>query len=189
MKKAFFCTMFLLSFIVRGQEEKQIHIHKTACNVVLDGELNEACWDSCEAAGNFWQNFPYDTSAAQTRTEAFVTYDEKNFYVAAICHDTLQGKYVIQSLKRDFSYPVSDAFGVYIDPFCDKINGFCFSINPYGVQREGLLAFGGGHGVSTDWDNKWFSAVKRDTGKWIVEMAIPFKTLRFKAGNPNWRIN
>jgi len=183
------CLMCVPYLSLFSQAEKEIHIHKTNTAIVLDGELNEGGWRQSEAAKNFWQNFPYDTSEAKTRTEAYITYDDDNLYIGAICFDTLPGKYTVQSLKRDFSYPVSDAFGVYIDPFSDKTNGFCFSINPYGVQREGLLAYGGGHGVSTDWDNKWFSAVKRYPGRWIVEMAIPFKTLRYKSDASKWRIN
>jgi hypothetical protein len=45
-----------------------------------------------------------------------ITSDDKNIYVSAICYDELEGNYVIQSLKRDFSYPVSDAFSVIFDP-------------------------------------------------------------------------
>lgn len=189
MRPLFF-TIFLFSFIkLLPQSNKQFSIHKTNERIELDGKLNESTWQQCEKANSFWQNFPYDTSKALTQTEAFVCYDENNLYVAAICHDTIKGKYVIQSLKRDFSYPVSDAFVVTIDPFADKINGFSFGVNPYGVQREGLVAGGGGQGVSTDWDNKWFSAVKQDSNFWCVEMQIPFKTLRFKNNIKEWRIN
>lgn len=118
-----------------------------------------------------------------------MTYDNGNIYIAAICYDTLGGEYIVSSLKRDFSYPISDAFSVYIDPFNDKINGFCFGVNPYGAQREGLLQNGGSFGVTTNWDNKWFSDVKRNPGNWVVECKIPFKTLRYKEGIQTWGIN
>ncbi|MBC7863158.1 MAG: carbohydrate binding family 9 domain-containing protein [Bacteroidia bacterium] len=169
--------------------EKTLSIFKTDEKITVDGELNESVWIKCEAAKDFWQNFPADTMAAKSKTEAFVTYDDKYLYIAAICYDTIQKPFVIQSLKRDFSAPVSDCFVVSIDPFSDKTNGFSFGLNPYGVQREGLIAGGGGGGVSTDWDNRWFSEVKRYADKWTLEMAIPFKTLRFKTGLKEWRIN
>jgi hypothetical protein len=190
MRAFFFVTFILFDvYFIVAQSDKQFSIHKTTEIIKLDGILNEGCWSKCEKINQFWQNFPYDTSLAKTQTEAFVCYDDNNLYIAAVCHDTLKGKYVIQSLKRDFSYPVSDAFVVTIDPFSDKINGFSFGVNPYGVQREGLVASGGGQGVSTDWDNKWFSFVKQDSGFWCVEMQIPFKTLRFKNNISEGRIN
>ena len=79
-----------------------------------------------------------------------------------------------------FSFPISDGFAVFLDPFNDGNNGFSFAVNPLGAQREGLVQNGGGFGVTTNWDNRWFSKVTREDGRWLVEMAIPFKTLRYK---------
>ena len=189
--------IILLGFLLgaglsKAQTEKEppsLTIKMARGSIVVDGILNESDWGKAEIAGNFFQNFPYDTSFAKTKTEVLVTYDNENIYIGARCYDELPGDYVIQSLKRDFSYPVSDAFAVFLDPFNDKVNGFSFAVNPYGVQREGLLAGGGFFGVTTSWDNKWFSAVKRSDNMWVVEMAIPFKTIRYKEGNSIWGIN
>lgn len=191
----FFQAIFFSLFVwnpLAGQSVKPtpaLHIKKATSKIIIDGELNEPDWQTAETAKDFFQNFPADTSFALIKTEAFVTYNDENFYVAAICYDSIKGDYVIQSLKRDFSYPISDAFAVFIDPFYDQTNGFCFSINPLGVQREGVLEGGGVMGVTTNWDNRWYSEVKRYEDKWIVEMAIPFKSIRFKEGITSWGIN
>lgn len=161
----------------------------TSGKVVVDGVLNESVWQTCDSAYGFIQNFPYDTSLALSQTIVKVTYDETYLYIAAICFESTEGPFVVQSLKRDFSYPISDAFVATIDPFDDQTNGFSFGVNPYGVQREGLIQFGGTMGVTTSWDNKWYAEVKRYPDRWTVEMAIPFKTLRFKAGSQKWGIN
>jgi hypothetical protein len=178
----------------RGEEEKNgikqtYHIKKSACPIIIDGMLNEECWKQAEVANTFYCNFPYDTGASCTRTEVRMTYDDEALYLSAVCYDTLPGDYVIQSLKRDFSYPVSDAFSLVLDPFDDKTNGFSFGVNPYGVQREGLIAGGGGMGVSTDWDNRWASEVNREKDQWTVEMKIPFKSIRFKNDVQKWGLN
>ena len=191
-KKIFFLGLvfFLCQIILSGQEiEKSISIHKTKDKIVIDGSLDEPVWKICDTAKDFWQTFPFDTSLALSKTEAFVTFDDAYLYVAAICYDTIKKPFVIQSLKRDFSYPLSDCFVVSLDPLCDKTNGFSFGLNPYGVQREGLIAGGGAMGVSTDWDNRWFGEVKRYNDRWTLEMAIPFKTLRYQPNLSEWRIN
>ncbi len=184
-------TISLLLFInvVFGQSKNKLYLCKTTEKIKIDGLLDEPVWQTCEAAGDFWQNFPYDTCYAKTKTVAYVTYNETSIFIAAICYDSLPGNYVIQSLKRDFSYPVSDAFVVTLDPFSDGQNGFSFGVNPYGVQREGLIAQGGLQGVTTIWDNKWISEVKRNGTNWTVEMEIPFKSLRYKADLTQWKIN
>jgi hypothetical protein len=183
---------FLLINCAYSQTKKptpSLSIKKAKGKIILDGEINEPDWQTAQTAGDFFQIFPSDTSYSKTKTEVRVTYDAEFLYIAAICFDDIKGNYVVQSLKRDFSYPANDAFAVYIDPINDKTNGFCFGVSPMGVQREGLISNGGGQGVTTIWDSKWFSEVKKYDDKWVVEIAIPFKTLRYKSGISNWRIN
>ena len=149
-----------LSVIAQQEELRQLNIQKASAPIKIDGVLDEQAWQIAESADNFFQVFPYDTSRAFTKTVAKVTYDDNNLYIAGICYDNSPGDYVIQSLKRDFSYPRSDAFAVFIDPFNDQTNGFSFAVNPLGVQREGLVTNGGGFGVTTIWDNTWHSKVQ-----------------------------
>ncbi len=172
-----------------AQPAKGLRIHKAVSPIQVDGKIEESDWKSAEVARNFWQQYPYDTADAVSHTEVRVTYNDQFLYISAVCWDDKAGDYIVQSLKRDFSYPVTDAFGVYIDPFNDKTNGFNFTVSPLGVQREGLLENGGSFGVTTNWDNKWYSEVAQYEDRWEVEMAIPFKTLRFNEGANSWRIN
>ncbi len=155
----------------------------------IDGVDDEPAWVVSDIAKDFWEVTPYDTLLAKSKTEVKILFDENNIYVFATCYDDLPGDYVIQSLKRDYSYPVSDAFAIIFDPFNDKTNGFNFGVNPMGAQREGLVANGGNFGVSTDWDNLWYSEVKHYPNRWTCEMAIPFKSIRFKEGLKSWGLN
>ncbi|MBK6522126.1 MAG: hypothetical protein IPG08_07200 [Sphingobacteriaceae bacterium] len=99
--------------------------------LIIDGDLSESIWQTAQKSSGFWQNFPNDTSLAKERTEVMGAYDQNNLYIAAIRYDSISHKYVVQSLKRDFSYPISDAFVATIDPFSDQQNGFSFGLNPY----------------------------------------------------------
>ena len=187
--KRLILIVFLLPLVGVAQDVRMMRIKKAEGKIILDGDLSETDWQAADLAKNFQQTFPFDSSLAATNTEVMLTYDDKNLYVGAVCYDPIEGKHVIQSLKRDFSFPVSDAFAIFIDPFDDGANGFSFSVNPLGVQREGTLENGGGFGVSTAWDNRWFSEVKIENGKWIVEMKIPFKSIRYKSDISEWGIN
>lgn len=185
----FFCLSFAAVYSQQPVYQPKIYLFKSEEAITLDGELSEASWQKAEKTGTFFCNFPTDTIMARSCTEAMIFYNEKGIYVGAVCHDTFPGDYVVQTLKRDFSYPVSDAFSVVLDPFDDRTNGFSFAVSPLGVQREGLIAGGGNMGVSTDWDNKWFSSVKRYPTYWTSEIFIPFKSIRFKEGKKEWGIN
>ena len=93
------------------------------------------------------------------------------------------------SLKRDFPGGTTDVFTVNLDTFKDKLNSFNFAVSPLGVQRDGLVS--NGSELSTDWDNKWYSKVINYEDRWEVEIAIPFKTIRYKVdeNNNEWLVN
>jgi len=121
-----------------------------------------------------------------------VAYDEKFLYIAAkILKSVKDQPFTTPSLKRDFRGEAFDAFVVSIDPFMDRMNGFSFGINPFGVQREGLVVNGGlvGEDLSLSWDNKWFSEAKIEEEYWTTEMAIPLNTIRYKNKSDRWLIN
>ena len=181
----FFALLFLFfSFKTVGQqntfkpaEPPQIHIKKAAAKIILDGKLDETDWQRADLSSPFWESIPYDTSLAITKTEVRLTFDDNNFYVGAKCFQK-KSSYIVQSLRRDFPPGSTDLFGIIVDPFCDKQNGFSFVVSPLGVQREGLIA--NGNEFSTDWDNKWFSEVQNEPEYFTVEIAVPFKTLRYQ---------
>lgn len=153
--------------------------------IVLDGSIDDAGWQGIPLGGQFTQNFPLDSVAPFDKTEFKITYDDEFIYVALICYDGVDGDPISQSLRRDFSWFQNDNAGIYFDPFNDKTNGFTFQVTPHNVQREGLVTLGGS--VSDDWDNKWYSKTKIMDDKWIGEMAIPFKSIRYNS-IPFWGI-
>lgn len=167
---------------------KSLDIRKTAAPILLDGALDEAAWQEAQVATDFRRQFPVDTGLATARTEIRVCFDDQYLYVGAVCWQAPED-YTVQSLKRDFAAGTSDALNVLIDPYKDGLNGFFFGVNPLNVQREALID--NGQTTSFEWDNRWSSAIQNLPDRWIVEMAIPFKTLRYKvaAGENSWRVN
>ncbi|MBA4853972.1 carbohydrate binding family 9 domain-containing protein [Emticicia sp. BO119] len=171
-----------------NEEKYSIHIKKSAAPIKLDGLLDEEIWKTADVAKDFFLNRPYDSSFAQLQTEVRLAFDDNFLYVGAICYQP-RSTYTIASLKRDFEPGTSDVFVVNLDTFKDRLNAFQFVTNPYGVQREGLIYNGGE--ISNYWDNKWYLHVKNYEEYWVVEMAIPFKTIRYKVIDEQntWRIN
>lgn len=183
---ALLCTLLSAQ---RPYDTRSLSPVKTRGAILVDGVLNEPDWQSAPVANEFWQQYPFDSSQARTQTEVRMLYDDKALYIAAVCYDTFPGKYVIESLRRDFNWRRNDCFLVHLDTYNDKFSGFSFGVSPYGVQREGLIENGGNFDGNLRWDNKWFCEVKQVPGAWIAEIKIPFKTIRYKAGNTVWRIN
>lgn len=169
------------------RETYQLHIKKASSPIVLDGLMGEKAWDEAEIARDFWMKYPRDGERAPKRTEVRMTYDDRFLYVVAVCYGP--DDYVVQTLKRDNRFFDGDGFGIILDPMNRRTNGFLFGVSPYNVQAEDLLSQSAFGRPNFSWDNRWYSEVTRFDDRYIVEMAIPFKTLRFEAGNRSWGVN
>jgi len=196
----FTCFLSLLSSFLFSQslpKVRNLEVKKSTSEIKIDGLLNESSWEEAELATDFWQYFPFDTSQSVTMSEVKVTYNDNFMYFGFKVMDPVKGKYVTSSLRRDFRGTQNDVMTVILDPFMDQTNGILFGINPFGVQREALISGNSGGnrlssnniGFDLSWDNKWYSAAKIHDGYWTAEMAIPFKTLRYKEGSTTWRAN
>src|SRR6185369_14160775 len=107
---------------------------------------------------------------------------------SAICyHGGVPGPYMVESLRRDWSFVNNDNFIFFLDTFDDQTNGFTFGLNAAGAQWEGLLYEGGKANLS--WDGKWTSAVKTYEDRYELEIAIPFTSLRYRNGASEWGVN
>lgn len=188
---SFFCTKLLAQHPPLQQYKDSFVVTAIAAGekMTVDGDLSEAVWQQASPAKSFWQHWPTDKDLAARQTEVRTAFDENFLYISATCYDSTASAtpYIIQTLKRDQRFWDSDGFTVVLDPVSQATNGFLFGVSPMNVQAEGLST--GGEEVSWDWDNKWLSATKRYADRWTVEMAIPFRTLRYDATNTSWAIN
>jgi len=190
ISKFFGAIIFLTGLIPFASAQNQAQqtaytLQKTKEKITLDGKLNELIWEKSEIASDFYMTIPVDDRPAPMQSEVRMTYDEKNFYFAITCFDGQEG-YVVQSLRRDWSGPLNENFSIFIDPYNDFTNGFSFGITPFGVQREATIDEGSN--TNSDWDNKWFSNVKIYDDRWVAEIAIPFKSIRYSNENRVWNI-
>jgi hypothetical protein len=165
----------------------EYHIHRVGSPLKIDGLADDEAWKSAAIATDFYQILPMDTGKAFVKTEVRMLYDDLNLYLLAINYEVVDGPYMVESLRRDFNFGKNDNFIFALDPFDDQINGFTFGANARGAQWDGLLYEGGKTDLS--WESKWESVVKADDDKWVFEMAVPFKTLRYKKGIDRWGIN
>ena len=190
MRSLLLIFVFLPSFLVaQNRPGTYLHIKKVKGEITLDGKLDEADWQEADVAKDWFLNYPVDTAQAPYQTEARVTFNNQFFYVSFVCYDD-DSPDLINSLRRDFEFPLNDNVGVNLGPYNDGLNGFFFSVTPAGVQREGIISGGGsgGDAFNSFWDNKWYSKVVRYKDHWIVEAAIPWKSFRYKDGLKEWNI-
>jgi Domain of unknown function (DUF5916) len=191
VKKVLLCASLCLFginiFAQKINEKYEYHINKATSAIKIDGKIDEEGWTKCEVAKDFWMVTPADTSRSAIKTEARFTYDDKFFYFSAVCYQQSEAPYIVESLKRDFNFGRNDNIWLILEPFNDLTNGWVFGSNAAGAQFDGQIAEG--TLLNQNWDNRWVSQTSFDGKKWIVEMAIPFNSLRYKAGETRWGMN
>lgn len=189
MKNILLFFLLLAVFPLSAQpRERTLRIQRTDMPIETDGVLDEPAWQVAAVATDFQRQFPVDTGLATARTEVRMTFDGRNLYIGAVCRQPRED-YTAQSLKRDFAAGTSDVLNLLFNPSKDGLNGFLFGVSPLNVQREALIDNGATQ--SFEWDNRWESAVKNHDDHWVLEVAIPFKTLRYSVlpGENSWKIN
>lgn len=185
-----FSFLIFLIFPLHAQKENeayQLNIRRTTSPIIVDGIGNDLGWEHTDVAKDFFMVLPMDTGMANEPTEIRMTYDNENMYLLATFYHGTPSSYFVESLRRDFSFGKNDNFLLFLDPFNNQTTGFSFGSNAYGAQWDGTMYDGGK--VDLNWDTKWVSEVTRDDEKWILEMAIPFKSIRYEEGITEWGIN
>lgn len=197
----YFTLVLFFIFPFLTDASKKVVIYKTDSNLKLDGVLNEPFWSNCELIDNFFQQFPDDSIKSKLLTEVRIAYSDQRIFLSGIMYDSVPEKYLINSLKRDFGGPENESITFTFDTYNDQKNAFNFGITPYNVQREVLISEGGtstwgGGGSSggpswfnSSWNTKWDSFVKKYDEYWIVEISIPFKSLRYRKDSNIWGFN
>jgi hypothetical protein len=180
----------LVALKVNSQKKNQdykLHIYKATSSVVIDGIGNDQAWTKAEEANDFFMVLPMDDRKATEPTTIKMTYDDKNLYLLATFNNATKANYFVESLRRDFSFGKNDNFLLFLDPFNNQTTGFSFGSNAYGAQWDGTMY--DGSKIDLNWDSKWISEVTRDEEKWVFEMALPFKSIRYEEGVKEWGIN
>ena len=154
----------------------------------LDGRLDELIYESVPSAGGFIQQDPLDGEAATEETELWIFFDDRNLYVSVRCWDSQPERMVASELRRDGNLNQGENVSVVLDTFHDQRNGFYFQTNPLGAMRDQEFTDEGN--PNPDWDTVWEVRSGRFEHGWTLEMAIPFKSLRYAGAGPQvWGFN
>jgi hypothetical protein len=166
---------------------------------LLDGDvLGDAAWSGRNPATGFTQTKPDEGESATQRTEVFVGFTEDTLYIGAVMYDDEPSKIIIADSRRDSSLTDTDSFQVVFDTYNDKQNGLVFGTNAAGIEYDGQVtregsggrSRSGSSGFNLNWDTSWTVVSKVSEIGWSTEIAIPFKSLRYGAGDvQSWGIN
>ncbi|MDP6097133.1 MAG: DUF5916 domain-containing protein [Gammaproteobacteria bacterium] len=139
---------------------------------------------------NFVQREPDDGDAATQRTEAYIGYDEEQFYAIFLAFDT-DPEQIRANLSSRENIDGDDTVGLTIDTFNDQRAAFSFRSTPFGIQWDARWTEGSSRraGFDTTFEAVWDSEGQLTDQGYMVKMAIPLRSLRFPDSSEQlWRV-
>ena len=145
---------------------------------VIDGKLDDEVWKQAVVLKEFYQTQPGDNIVPSKPTEVMIGYDAKTLYFGFHCYDD-PTKVKATVGKRDQIFS-DDNVRIFLDTFNDQRRAYILGWNPLGIQQDGIMTEGSGWDFSVDIVMESKGMLTSDG--WTVEVAIPFKSLRYEAG-------
>ena len=157
---------------------------------LIDGRLDDVVWRTAAPLTDFRQQLPNTGMPATFQTVVRVLYDAEHLYIAAENLDPEPHRAITAGLERDFNSGDSDIFGFAFDTFLDRRNAFLFAVNPHGAVRDEQV-FNDSRTVVDAWEGIIQVRTGMTDTSWVVEVAIPLRTLRFDGSKPiqDWGAN
>lgn len=157
--------------------------------IVVDGRLDEGVYAQTAAIAGFIQQEPHEGQPSTEKTEVWLFYDDRNIYVAAHCWDSEPDREIANEMRRDGnSINDNESFGILLDTFHDRRNGFLFQAALAGGMSDAYIT--DERDFNRDWNTVWNAHADRVADGYTVEFVIPFKSLRYPAGGAQtWGVN
>jgi len=166
--------------VVPAEKIQPVRITKFDKAPVIDGRLDDDVWKTAAVFKDFYQTSPGDNVAPSKPTETMIGYDARTLYLAFHCFDEPDKVRATVAKRDDVLNGIEDSIRVLLDTFNDKRKAYVLAFNPFGIQMDGIRTEGVNVDFSVDIVMQSKGTLTEDG--YVVEVAIPFKSLRYEAG-------
>ncbi len=158
---------------------RELAIPRVTTKPVIDGVLDEPMWRTAAVLDHWFQTEPADNGTPHGPTVAYIAYDQTALYIAIRAKDE-PGRIRARLHERDnVVMQGQDWIGISLDPTDSRRRAYSLAVNPLGIQGDGLTVEGTGF---EEWDGIFDAAGKVTKDEYTIEVAIPFKSLRYPKG-------
>jgi hypothetical protein len=162
-------------------------IRRATGPITIDGDLSDPGWQNALTSETWFETNPGDNTEPKVKTVGYMTYDDRFFYAAIHSFDTPSDIRAQLSDHDGISGNSDDFAGVILDSRNDGKSAMEFFVNAAGTQYDASTDDASGEDSSPDLF--WDSAVKRTADGYVVELRIPFSSLRYQQKGPQtWGI-
>ena len=145
----------------------------------VDGVLDEPFWAAIPPVTGFRQRDPVDGAPASERTEVRIAYDRDALYFGFTFFDSEPHRIRRAILDRGGRISKDDRVVIALDTYLDRRNGYIFEVGSLGTQDDALFTDESLDRPDWNWDGVFTTETTVNDAGWVLEMAIPFTTIRF----------
>ncbi|MDP6629211.1 MAG: DUF5916 domain-containing protein [Candidatus Marinimicrobia bacterium] len=175
----FFMAFTAIQFIL-AQDRPSVTAVRTDESIKIDGVLDEAIWESILPITEFVQRLPQDGAAPTEKSQMQIAYNDQYLYFGFTFYDSEPEKVRATILNRGGWIHRDDKLEIALDTYHDKRNAYLFEMNPLGTQDDALITDESRPGLDEwAWDGVYISEGNVTDFGWVLEVAIPWTTLRF----------
>src|SRR5262245_53407564 len=161
-----------------GNLSRLVSIGRFEVSPTIDGKLDDPAWREAAALRDFYQTQPGDNTVPSHPTTIKIGYDKERLYLGIYAVD--DPKKVRATMAKRDNITSDDYVAIYLDTFNDRRRAYLLMFNPLGAQQDGLFSEGSEPDFSVDVVMESKGALTDDG--YSIEVAIPFKSLRYEAG-------
>jgi hypothetical protein len=156
--------------------------------IKIDGDLSDEAWRTAVKVERWYEVQPGDNNEPPVKSVGYLTYDDRAFYAAFEFDDPSPAAIRAPYGDHDsISGNNTDFGGIIIDTQSTKRTAIEFFVSPRNVQYDAVTDDASGENQSPDFF--WDSAARITDHGWMLEIRIPFSTLRYPRTDPQkWGI-
>jgi len=178
-------TLLLCSALAVGaNRDKVVYLKTPTDHITVDG-IAEPCWLQADSASQFCQLQPYYRQPPSRLTVARVLSTPDALYCLLTCYDERRN---VQTHTGMFDQSDGDVVSIMLDTFNDRQTAYRFAVSAAGVRSDARL-LDDARNTDNTWDGIWFAASKIYDWGFVVEMMIPYKSIRYNKELPEWGVD
>jgi hypothetical protein len=151
--------------------------------IQVDGRLDDPGWKDAVRFERWYETNPGDNIEPRAKSVGWLSYDDRFFYAAFEFSDPDPAAIRAPYADRDNVGSDTDYGGVILDTRNDGRTGAMFLANPRGIQYDAVSDDSSGN-EDTAPDFFWESKARLTATGWVLELRIPFSSLRYPKTDP-----
>jgi hypothetical protein len=164
--------------------DRVLVLNESPSALIVDG-LIEPAWSSADSATGFFQLTPFYAQTPKYRTVAKLLTTPEALYCLIVAE---QRGEEIEAHPGVLDQSSGDVVSLMLDTFGDKQTAYKFAVSSAGVRSDARM-LDDARNRDYSWDGVWFAASRVYDWGFVVEMEIPYRTIRYDGALREWGLD